>query len=100
MAGLAPHAANFFKFLFVLVLYSMAMTLFVSILTQDTGTSLDLHPLELFAWHPVPERRHCYPTLSVDGTVSDDICRFLRPFERHTPRPSMVAMAVSPEVYT
>jgi len=28
MAGLAPAAANFFKFLFILVLYSFAMTLF------------------------------------------------------------------------
>ncbi|EPQ58693.1 hypothetical protein GLOTRDRAFT_115012 [Gloeophyllum trabeum ATCC 11539] len=27
MAGLAPHPANFFKFLFILVLYSLAMTL-------------------------------------------------------------------------
>ncbi|PFH53584.1 hypothetical protein AMATHDRAFT_79061 [Amanita thiersii Skay4041] len=28
MAGLAPHAANFFKFLFILVLYTLAMTLY------------------------------------------------------------------------
>ncbi|TFY53547.1 hypothetical protein EVG20_g10067, partial [Dentipellis fragilis] len=28
MAGLAPHPANFFKFLFILVLYTLAMTLF------------------------------------------------------------------------
>ena len=32
MAGLSPDPANFFKFLFILVLYSMAMTLFVSAL--------------------------------------------------------------------
>ena len=31
MAGLAPDAAHFFKFLFVLVLYTFAMTLFVSL---------------------------------------------------------------------
>ena len=30
MAGLAPHAVNFFKFLLVLVLYTTVMTLFVS----------------------------------------------------------------------
>lgn len=30
MAGLAPDAAHFFKFLFILVLYTLAMTLFVS----------------------------------------------------------------------
>ena len=31
MAGLASDAAHFFKFLFILVLYTLAMTLFVSI---------------------------------------------------------------------
>ncbi len=30
MAGLSPDAANFFKFLFILVLFAAAMTLFVS----------------------------------------------------------------------
>ena len=30
MAGLSPNAAHFFKFLLILVLYSLAMTLFVS----------------------------------------------------------------------
>lgn len=30
MAGLAPHAVNYFKFLLILILYSMAMSLFVS----------------------------------------------------------------------
>ena len=29
MAGLAPHAANFFKYLLILVLFTIAMTLFV-----------------------------------------------------------------------
>ncbi len=31
MAGLAPHAANFFKFLLILVLYTICMALFVSL---------------------------------------------------------------------
>lgn len=31
MAGLAPDAAHYFKFLFILVLYTFAMTLFVSL---------------------------------------------------------------------
>jgi hypothetical protein len=31
MAGLAPEAANFFKFLFILVLYTLAMALWASI---------------------------------------------------------------------
>ena len=29
MAGLAPHPANFFKYLLILVLYTICMTLFV-----------------------------------------------------------------------
>jgi hypothetical protein len=29
MAGLAPDAARFFKFLFILILYSLAMTFWV-----------------------------------------------------------------------
>jgi hypothetical protein len=31
MAGLAPDAAHYFKFLFILVLFTFAMTLFVGI---------------------------------------------------------------------
>lgn len=31
MAGLSPDAASYFKFLFILVLYAAAMTLFVSL---------------------------------------------------------------------
>jgi hypothetical protein len=31
MAGLAPHAANYFKFLLILVLYTISMALFVSL---------------------------------------------------------------------
>ena len=34
MAGLAPDAAHFFKFLLILVLYSLAMTLFVRFLSN------------------------------------------------------------------
>ncbi len=29
MAGLAPHAANFFRFLLIIVLYTITVTLFV-----------------------------------------------------------------------
>ena len=32
MAGLAKEPANFFKFLFIIVLYTLAMTLWVSLL--------------------------------------------------------------------
>ena len=36
MAGLAHDAAHFFKFLFILVLYTLAMTLFVRALVRLT----------------------------------------------------------------
>ncbi|EKM83122.1 hypothetical protein AGABI1DRAFT_98017 [Agaricus bisporus var. burnettii JB137-S8] len=48
MAGLAPHPPNFFKFLFVLVLYSMAMTLFnflLGTLFQNGGIAILLSAL-------------------------------------------------------
>ncbi|KXN92002.1 ATP-binding cassette sub-family G member 2 [Leucoagaricus sp. SymC.cos] len=48
MAGLAHHPANFFKFLFVLVLYSMAMTLFnffLGTLFQNGGIAILLSAL-------------------------------------------------------
>ncbi len=37
MAGLAPHAANFFKFLFILVLYTLVMALYVSCFLHRWG---------------------------------------------------------------
>ncbi|KAF5344221.1 hypothetical protein D9756_011252 [Leucocoprinus leucothites] len=48
MAGLSEHPANFFKFLFVLVLYSMAMTLFnflLGTLFQNGGIAILLSAL-------------------------------------------------------
>jgi ABC-2 type transporter len=36
MTGLAPDAAHFFKFLFILVLYTLAMTLFVSLILASS----------------------------------------------------------------
>ena len=41
MAGLAHDASHFFKFLFILVLYTLVMTLFVCVL--DVGTHLSSH---------------------------------------------------------
>ncbi|PPQ63344.1 hypothetical protein CVT24_006717 [Panaeolus cyanescens] len=48
MAGLAPEAANFFKFLLILVLYSLAMTLFnflLGTLFQNGGIAILLSAL-------------------------------------------------------
>ncbi|PPQ88680.1 hypothetical protein CVT25_010114 [Psilocybe cyanescens] len=48
MAGLAPNAANFFKFILILVLYSLAMTLFnflLGTLFQNGGIAILLSAL-------------------------------------------------------
>jgi hypothetical protein len=48
MAGLAPHAANYFKFLLILVLYTIVMTLFNFLLgaaIRDGGLALLLGAL-------------------------------------------------------
>jgi hypothetical protein len=43
MAGLEPHAANFFKFLFIIVLYTICMTVFVcSPLSYHLGSFIPL----------------------------------------------------------
>ena len=44
MAGLAPHAANYFKFLLILVLYTISMALFVRL-------SLSPSPFSSFGSH-------------------------------------------------
>jgi hypothetical protein len=65
MAGLAPDAAHFFKFLFVLVLYTFAMTLFV-------GSSFSVLPIDsqMFAEFPaclhIPQWWYCH---SVIGAI-------------------------------
>lgn len=50
MAGLAPHAANFFKFLLIFVLYTMTMTLFnflLGVAVPDGGLALLLSGLSV-----------------------------------------------------
>lgn len=67
MAGLAPDAAHFFKYLFILVLYTLAMTLFVSFYPHTNVTmshdSLRTSFLALFSAMAVSQSssQHCLP---------------------------------------
>lgn len=69
MAGLAPDAAHFFKFLFILVLFAFAMTLFVrynSILSPAWILAHSRHIIlstELPARLYLPQRRYCHPLI-------------------------------------
>lgn len=55
MAGLAQDAAHFFKFLFILVLYTLAMTLFVS----SSARSYNQHLVADASW-PRISSSHAY----------------------------------------
>ena len=65
MAGLAPDAAHYFKFLFILVLYTFAMTLFVSLSFSVLPIASKVHT-EFSACLHIPEWWYCH---FVIGTV-------------------------------
>jgi hypothetical protein len=71
MAGLAPDAAHYFKFLLVLVLYAFAMTLFVgssfSVLLTYSKTSAEL-PARLY----IPQRRYRHSVVGVIQSIHDE----------------------------
>lgn len=56
MAGLAPDAEHFFKFLFILVLYTLAMTLFVRLYPFPLLQCFLLTPFltEFPPWNSIP----------------------------------------------
>ena len=102
MAGLAHDAAHFFKFLFILVLYTLAMTLFVRLLPSISI----LHYHLTYARHTelpprlcLPQRRYRHPGLRTDRTVPDDVRRVLRPLGRHPASSPLAPVALSAEVY-
>lgn len=102
MAGLAQDAAHFFKFLFILVLYTLAMTLFVSAVPPHGCTiaaRLTLCGLELPPRMPVPQRRHCDPPVRVDCAIPDDVCRLLRALGRHPAGAAMAAVDLPAQVH-
>jgi hypothetical protein len=99
MAGLAPHAANFFKFLFVLVLYSMAMTLFVSHSKLKCEPFTELGPkIEFFAWYIIREWGHRYLTLSFVCAIPDDVRRFLCAPRLYTACSAVATVVVPAEI--
>lgn len=96
MAGLAPEAAHFFKFLFVLVLYSLAMTLFVCSPSYQLHKTDSNFYAEFFTWNILKQWRHCDTLLGVVGTIPNDICRIFCASKLNTPGPSLATVVVSP----
>ena len=98
MAGLSADAAHFFKFLFVLVLYTLAMTLFVRVFVVDTCLAfLTDQFAELPSCDALPQWRHRHSHLGSDGVIPDDLRWLLCPPEFHSAGATMVAMVVSPK---
>lgn len=71
MAGLAHDAAHFFKFLFILVLFTLVMTLFVRVLFIDT----------CLAAHGSTHRTSSSPRSSATG-VSRSLSRLSSPYTK------------------
>lgn len=102
MAGLAPEAVHFFKFILILVLYSLCMTVFVrrlSINSYNAGSRLIFHMLqELPVRHAVPKRRNRHPSIGPGCSVPDDIRGLLCSPQRYTPCSTMVSVVLSAEI--
>jgi hypothetical protein len=100
MAGLAPDAARYFKFLFILVLYTLVMTLFVRpVSSHNLLVLISFCMLELSARDLVHKRGHRYPSVSTYCTVPDDLCRFFCPSQYDNACSPMAAMALSTQVH-
>lgn len=101
MAGLAHDAAHFFKFLFILVLYSLAMTLFVSSdpLCRHAARSLISAPhKELPARLLLPKWGRRDPAQRAVGTLSNDVRGLLRAPRQHPAGAALAAVDLSAEV--
>lgn len=79
MAGLSPHADRFFKYLFILVLYSLAMVQFVRVSTRNNPIlELTMQFLTEFCSRgTLPEWWHRHSTLIPLELVYDDLCGLL-----------------------
>lgn len=100
MAGLAHDAAHFFKFLFILILYSLAMTLFVSPLLHTISPHSNTQlPPEFPLGDSLPEWRHCDTPLCSLCSLSDDFCWLFCAPQRHTPRSSLAAVDLSLKIH-
>ena len=79
MAGLAPHAANFFKFLLILVLYTIAMTIFVRSFHACTETDPDVRAAEFPPRSSYIQRRSRTIAQRAERAIPNDVRGFLRP---------------------
>lgn len=81
MAGLAPEAVHFFKFILILALYSLCMTLFVRSFSPIVLQYLADFPrcLEFSIRNTVSKRWHRHPPVGLVCPIPDDLCRLFRP---------------------
>ena len=101
MAGLAPHAANYFKFLLILVLYTISMALFVRLSLPPLPflfLRLTLLGQEFPPWLGHIGRRPRDPSQRDNGTVPNDVCGLLRPSRLDPAGAAVAAVDVSAQV--
>ena len=98
MAGLAHDAAHFFKFLFILVLYSMAMTLFVRLLLLLSYLSKSTL-LEFPPGVSLPQRRCRHFAECTHSTLPTDLCGILCASRCYPTCITMAAMVRAAQVY-
>jgi hypothetical protein len=83
MAGLAPHPTNFFKFLLILVLFTIAMTIFVRSFPSPRlfikPILTPVRPAEFPTRSIYIQRRSRPPARRADWAIPNDVCGVLRP---------------------
>lgn len=99
MAGLAHDAAHFFKFLFILVLYSLAMTLFVRPAPLPPSRNAKPGLVEFPSCDRVPQRGDRHPVFGAHRALPDDVRGILRALERHPSGHPMAAVALPVEIH-
>ena len=99
MAGLAPHAVNFFKFLLILALYTIVMTLFVRIFLfyrssrLFTSASAEFPPRSIYT-----QWRSRAPAGRAERAVPDDVRGVLHPPQFDPAGAAVVAVVVPAQV--
>src|SRR5882757_1771134 len=96
MAGLAHDAAHFFKFLLIIVLYTLIMTLFVRFcyLILPRLIIYRSYRAEFPLGNAISERRDCDSPFRSFCTLPDDLCWFLCPPRFDTACLALAAMAL------
>jgi len=103
MTGLSPEAVRFFKFLLILVLYSLAMTILNFLLAvnfRNGGIAILISSLfNLFAMTFAGFCKSTLEPLNVFGGLLSNVYPPLScPFRRYTCGSTMVAVAVPSEI--